>query len=150
MHLIRLKHSCMRCKKIWKKIAIEKWLLVPQGQRPRNYRIVQVPSQLGMLHFITDSGFPQQVFLHPSSNWTLLFDLLFTTFCNCNPAITHKVLSLQFNWVKYVRISKSSVCVCVCFLLQSSHMTKWLIPQQPLKSKCRHNRWVQHENLGKL
>lgn len=105
-----------------------------------NNKIVQVPSHLGMPHLNTDSGCPQQVFLLPSSDWTLLFDLPFTTVRNCNPAVTHKVLSLQFNWVKYVRISKNSVCVC--FLLQPSHMTKWLIPHQPLKSKCRHNRWA--------
>lgn len=111
MHLTYVECTGMRCKK-QKKVAIEKCLLPVQGQRPTNNRIVQVPSQLGMPHLTTDSGCPQQVFLLPSSDWTLLFYLLFTTFCNCNPAIIHKVLSLQFNWVKYVRISKNSVYVC--------------------------------------
>lgn len=91
--------------------------------------------QLGMPHLTNNPEGPQQALapLWQGVNTAFLFavhHILQLQASNIN-----KVLSLLFNWVKYVMISKSCVCVCVCvhFLLQPSHMTKWLIPQQPLR-----------------
>lgn len=118
MYLTHVKHACVRCKHKDGHGCSPSWARAKE--EPWGTRIVPALSpQLGMPHLTANPRGPQQVLTPLWQGVNTAFWFAVHHILQLQPSNIHKVLSLLFNWVKYVMISKSNVCVCVCAFCSS-------------------------------